>query len=251
MHPPFTLVLEPPTGAEVTAALRRPRAWLGLGVLLAALGLTGGGGWWLLRARVEGGGGTEGVPLSIASEPPGAAVWVDGHERGRTPLTVAVAPGPHALLLRLEGRIDASSPRTPPTRTAGAIAGTTTASRRSWWSPPDPGPRSASRGRSGRSARGASHCRCCSRPPAGSRATRQACSAPSGARPGATHAGAGHLMGNHRWLRQPVRLSSRRAAGGFLAPSRRRDEAPLARRTGGKTRPPHPHSPRNGGHYRR
>ncbi|NKB70618.1 MAG: PEGA domain-containing protein [Candidatus Latescibacteria bacterium] len=41
--------------------------------------------------------------LQIKSEPPGAVVWVDGSQRGSTPIAVDVEPGAHRLRLVLEG----------------------------------------------------------------------------------------------------------------------------------------------------
>jgi hypothetical protein len=53
--------------------------------------------------------------LNVTTNPPGAHVFVDGVERGATPLTVALKPGPHAMELRGDG-----APRTMPiTITAG------------------------------------------------------------------------------------------------------------------------------------
>ena len=40
------------------------------------------------------------APLHLASRPAGATVWLDGRERGRTPLDLAVVPGVHTALLR-------------------------------------------------------------------------------------------------------------------------------------------------------
>lgn len=39
--------------------------------------------------------------ISVETSPPGALLLVDGRERGRTPLSLAVAPGTHQLLLQL------------------------------------------------------------------------------------------------------------------------------------------------------
>jgi hypothetical protein len=45
------------------------------------------------------------VVVSLASDPPGATVLVDGVEAGRTPLTVQLAPGSHQVSMRLpDGR---------------------------------------------------------------------------------------------------------------------------------------------------
>jgi hypothetical protein len=54
--------------------------------------------------------------LVVNTTPPGAKLFVDGVERGATPLTVALKPGPHSLEVRGEG-----APRLMPiTITAGA-----------------------------------------------------------------------------------------------------------------------------------
>jgi tetratricopeptide (TPR) repeat protein len=42
--------------------------------------------------------------LTVESEPAGAAVIIDGKERGRTPFLAPVAPGKHELVLRMTGR---------------------------------------------------------------------------------------------------------------------------------------------------
>ena len=50
--------------------------------------------------------------VSVSSEPPGAEIYVDREDlgsRGRTPQTVAVAPGPHTVLLRLPGYHEANA----------------------------------------------------------------------------------------------------------------------------------------------
>jgi hypothetical protein len=54
--------------------------------------------------------------LDVSTNPPGAQLFIDGVERGVTPVTVALKPGPHALELRGSG-----APRLMPvTITAGA-----------------------------------------------------------------------------------------------------------------------------------
>jgi hypothetical protein len=59
---------------------------------------------------------TEGT-LNVTTDPAGARLFVDGVERGSTPLTVALKPGPHSLEVRGEG----TAPRLMPvTITAGA-----------------------------------------------------------------------------------------------------------------------------------
>ncbi|MCK4547618.1 MAG: PEGA domain-containing protein [Candidatus Eisenbacteria sp.] len=41
--------------------------------------------------------------LTFESEPPGAAVWIDGHQRGATPLTLELDEGTHEVALDLSG----------------------------------------------------------------------------------------------------------------------------------------------------
>jgi len=46
------------------------------------------------------------APLSVTSTPGGATVLVDGQEQGKTPVTLAVAPGHHEVVLRAPDAID-------------------------------------------------------------------------------------------------------------------------------------------------
>jgi hypothetical protein len=46
--------------------------------------------------------------VHVASEPAGAAVLIDGQERGATPLDVPLPPGVHRIVLRREGYLDVS-----------------------------------------------------------------------------------------------------------------------------------------------
>lgn len=49
--------------------------------------------------------------LAIATEPPGAVIYIDGLKQGITPATIpGITPGSHTLLLRLEGYDDLSIP---------------------------------------------------------------------------------------------------------------------------------------------
>jgi len=48
------------------------------------------------------------APLSVTSTPGGATVLVDGQEQGKTPVTLAVAPGHHEVVLRALDAIDES-----------------------------------------------------------------------------------------------------------------------------------------------
>jgi len=55
--------------------------------------------------------------LSVDTNPPGAVVAVDGSERGQTPLSLSLTPGPHSLVVRGDGE-----PRTIP---VNIVAGAT------------------------------------------------------------------------------------------------------------------------------
>ncbi|OPX64649.1 MULTISPECIES: PEGA domain-containing protein [unclassified Methanoregula] len=49
--------------------------------------------------------------LAIATDPPGAVIYIDGIKQGITPATIpGIAPGSHTLLLRLDGYDDLSIP---------------------------------------------------------------------------------------------------------------------------------------------
>src|SRR5207248_11746229 len=56
------------------------------------------------RRLVSSGGGSqlEGT-LVVNTNPPGARLFIDGVERGATPLTVPLKPGPHSLEVRGDG----------------------------------------------------------------------------------------------------------------------------------------------------
>src|SRR5262249_39263931 len=56
------------------------------------------------RRLVSSGGGSQAEgTLVVNTNPPGARLFVDGVERGATPLTVALKPGPHSLEVRGDG----------------------------------------------------------------------------------------------------------------------------------------------------
>lgn len=98
MHLPFQVEFERPTRAELrhTVGRRRTQVILGVGVLTTALGgasLNHAG-----RATVS----TE-AAVSIRSTPPGAAITIDGHQRGVTPAMLAVNPGRHLLVVHRRG----------------------------------------------------------------------------------------------------------------------------------------------------
>jgi hypothetical protein len=98
MELPVTVVFEPPSRAELRAALRMRRTWvagllvalaIGTPVVVSTIGHTDA-----VASGVV-------VPLDVRSRPAGADVWLDGRERGRTPLDVQVESGPHRVLLKM------------------------------------------------------------------------------------------------------------------------------------------------------
>ena len=97
MELPFTVVFEPPSQEELRDVLRMRGTWVaGLIVVLTigtALLL-----WNVTRADAVGGDAV--VPLQLASQPAGAGIWLDGRERGHTPLDVLIDPGMHSLILK-------------------------------------------------------------------------------------------------------------------------------------------------------
>src|SRR5207302_10879053 len=103
MQLPVTVVVEPPTMAELRGLLRSRRgraALLAAAAVLAAAALAGA--WWLSQPAEPELAAGEG-PLQLRSDPPGATVLVDGRPRGRTPMTLGVPPGPQTILLQKEG----------------------------------------------------------------------------------------------------------------------------------------------------
>src|SRR4030088_26951 len=97
MELPFTVVFEPPSQEELRDVLRMRGTWVAGLIVVLAIG-TGVLLWNVARADA-GGSGTV-VPLQLASQPAGAGIWLDGRERGRTPLDVLVDPGPHQVVLK-------------------------------------------------------------------------------------------------------------------------------------------------------
>ncbi len=103
MELPFTVVFEPPSQKELRAALRMRGTWVVGLIVVLAIG-TAVLLWNVARADAVGGGAA--VPLQLASQPPGASIWLDGRERGRTPLDVLVDPGVHSVVLKTPDTLD-------------------------------------------------------------------------------------------------------------------------------------------------
>lgn len=104
MRPPFNVVFEPPTRAELRVAIRDPRPW----VLALAVGLLTGVAIAILLARRVPPTVSVDAALRVSSEPVGATILVDGRERGRAPATLALSPGSHRVTLRLARHADVS-----------------------------------------------------------------------------------------------------------------------------------------------
>ena len=109
---------EPDTQDETPAGkFDFKKRWPIAAAAVAVLAIAGAG----IPAVRHFGGGAAAAPtadgtLTVNTNPPGAHVFVDGVERGMTPLSVALKPGTHALELRGDG-----TPRLMPiTVTAGA-----------------------------------------------------------------------------------------------------------------------------------
>src|SRR5438552_19061192 len=89
MELPFTVVFEPPSQEELRAALRMRGTWVAGLIVVLAIG-TSILLWNVTRVDAVSGGA---VTLQLASAPPGATIWLDGHVHGLTPLDVTVDPG--------------------------------------------------------------------------------------------------------------------------------------------------------------
>ena len=89
--------------------------WPRIAAAVALIACTGAG---VVAARRYGSpsAATRDGTLAVSTNPPGAQVFVDGVERGVTPATLALKPGPHSLELRG----DAATRFVPITVTAGA-----------------------------------------------------------------------------------------------------------------------------------
>lgn len=57
-------------------------------------------------ARADAGPVAAAVPLAVHSHPAGAALWLDGHERGTTPLDLQVEPGVHTVALKQQNALE-------------------------------------------------------------------------------------------------------------------------------------------------
>src|SRR5260221_5102199 len=103
MELPFTVVFEPPRQDELRAVLRMRGPWVAGLIVVLAIG-TSVLLWNVKRADAVSGGAV--VPLQLASQPAGAEIWLDGRERGTTPLDALVDPGVHTVLLKSPDTLD-------------------------------------------------------------------------------------------------------------------------------------------------
>ncbi len=103
MELPFTVVFEPPSQEELRSALRMRGTWVAGLIVVLAIG-TAVLLWTVSRADAVGGGAV--ASLQLTSQPPGAGIWLDGRERGHTPLDLSVDPGLHNVLLKSPGALD-------------------------------------------------------------------------------------------------------------------------------------------------
>jgi hypothetical protein len=77
--------------------------WLAGFIVALAIGAA----YWLANvARADAGAAVAVAPLALASQPEGATVWLDGRQRGATPLQIAVDPGIHRVALQQPEAID-------------------------------------------------------------------------------------------------------------------------------------------------
>jgi hypothetical protein len=111
-HAAPPLDLPPPKPFPSQAGLRKwwPALAAAAAIIVVAAGVPAA------RRLIMGGGSSQSEgTLVVNTSPPGARLFVDGVERGATPLTVALKPGPHSLEVRGDG-----APRLMPvTITAG------------------------------------------------------------------------------------------------------------------------------------
>ena len=97
MELPYTVVFEPPSRTELRALLRMRGHWVAALIVAVAIGAA-----YLLAsvARADSAVAVAVVPLSLDSRPAGASVWLDGRQRGATPLQLQVDPGAHRVVLK-------------------------------------------------------------------------------------------------------------------------------------------------------
>jgi hypothetical protein len=103
MELPFTIVFEPPSRSELRALLRMRGHWAAGMIVALTLGVI-----YVLATvgRADAGLAVAVAPLILGSRPAGATVWVDGQQRGFTPLALAVEPGVHRVLLKQSDALD-------------------------------------------------------------------------------------------------------------------------------------------------
>lgn len=92
------------------------------GMLAGAIALAAavsGGAWWFIAARTPSTGS-----LRVETDAPGATVTIDGAARGTTPLTLALAPGAHTVVVT-QGSVTRTLPLT-------VTGGSTTIQHISW-----------------------------------------------------------------------------------------------------------------------
>jgi len=101
--------------------LRRGRfRWIRLALAVLVCGAAAGCGGWVLAGgdplattvpdwmalSTDSVGAGDRAQLKITSEPDGATVVVDGHQRGKTPISLVVSKGPHTLVLKYPQALD-------------------------------------------------------------------------------------------------------------------------------------------------
>src|SRR5438046_3627257 len=57
-------------------------------------------------AHADAHAGSMAASFELTSRPSGAGVWIDGHQRGTTPLQLSVETGAHSVLLKSPGALD-------------------------------------------------------------------------------------------------------------------------------------------------
>ena len=103
MELPYTIVFEPPSRSELRALLRMRGQWIAGVIVALAIGSV-----YILAnvARADARTTAAVAPLAIRSDPPGAAIEVDGRRRGATPADLEVDSGRHRVVLRSADALD-------------------------------------------------------------------------------------------------------------------------------------------------